>query len=91
VVPVALAALPGTSMPQEGTVCQSSPTVLASGPIARSGDAISIELHQPDSMPAAVPAVWATAPGSRRLDDRTNDHHARPLQRSVQRSHAATR
>src|SRR5215213_10478023 len=45
-----------------GTVCQSSPTVLASGPIARSGDAISIELHQPDSMPAAVPAVWATAP-----------------------------
>jgi hypothetical protein len=71
VVPVALAALPGTSMPQEGTVCQSSPTVLASGPIARSGDAISIELHQRDSMPAAfppsgrphqVPAVWTTAP-----------------------------
>jgi hypothetical protein len=43
-------------------VCQSSPTVLASGPIARSGDAISIDLHQPDSMPAAVRAVWATAP-----------------------------
>jgi hypothetical protein len=42
-------------------VCQSSPTVLASGPIARSGDAISIELHQPDSMPAAVRVVWATA------------------------------
>jgi hypothetical protein len=36
--------------------------VLAGGPIARSGDAISIELHQPDSMPAAVRAVWATAP-----------------------------
>jgi hypothetical protein len=29
-------------------------TVLASGPIVRSGDAISIELHQPESMPAAV-------------------------------------
>jgi hypothetical protein len=43
-------------------VCRSSPTVLASGPIARSGDAISIELHQPDSIPAAVRAVWATAP-----------------------------
>ena len=39
---------------------QSSPTVLASGPIARSRDAISIELHQPDS--AAVRIVWPTAP-----------------------------
>jgi hypothetical protein len=62
-------------------VGQSSPTVLASGPIARSGDAISIELHQPDSMPATVGVVWAT----------TNDHHTRPLQRSGQRSPAATR
>ena len=36
--------------------------MLASGPIAGSGDAISIELHQPDSMPAAVRVIWATAP-----------------------------
>ena len=41
---------------------QSSPTVLTRGPITRSGDAISIELHQSDSMPAAVRVVWATAP-----------------------------
>ena len=40
----------------------SSPTVLASGPITRSGDTISIELHKPDSMPAAVRIVWPTAP-----------------------------
>jgi hypothetical protein len=39
-------------------VGQSSPTVLTRGPITRSGDAISIELHQPDSMPAAVRVVW---------------------------------
>ena len=45
-----------------GTVGQSSPTVLTRGPITRRGDAISIELHQPDSMPAAVRVVWATAP-----------------------------
>jgi hypothetical protein len=43
-------------------VSPSSPTVLASGPITRSGDTISIELHQPDSMPAAVRIVWPTAP-----------------------------
>jgi len=36
-------------------------THLASGPITRSGDTISIELHQPDSMPAAVRIVWPTA------------------------------
>ena len=40
----------------------SSPTVLASGPITRSGDTLSIELHQPDSLPAAVRIVWPTAP-----------------------------
>jgi len=36
-------------------------THLASGPITRSGDTISIELHQPDSMLAAVRIVWPTA------------------------------
>lgn len=40
----------------------SSPTVLASGPITRSGDMLSIELIQPDSMPAAVRVVWPSAP-----------------------------
>jgi len=48
-------------MPQEARG-QSSPTVLASGPITGSGDAISIELHQPDSMPAAVRVASASAP-----------------------------
>jgi hypothetical protein len=44
-------------------VCPSSPTVLASGPITRSGDTISIELIQPNSMPAVVVRiVWPTAP-----------------------------
>ena len=43
-------------------------THLASGALTRSGDLISIELHQPDSMPAAVRV------------DRTNDHHTRPRQ-----------
>jgi hypothetical protein len=37
-------------------------THLASGPITRSGDIVSIELHQPDSMPAVVRIVWPTAP-----------------------------
>ena len=41
---------------------QSSPTVLASGPITRSGDTVTVELHQPDSMPAVVRIVWPTAP-----------------------------
>jgi hypothetical protein len=63
-------------------VGQSSPTVLASGPIVRSADAISIELHQPDSMPAAVRVVWATA---------ATVTTPAPLQRNGQRSHAATR
>ena len=35
--------------------------MLASGALTRSGDTISIELHQPDSMPAAVRIVWPTA------------------------------
>jgi hypothetical protein len=43
-------------------VSQSSPTVLASGPISRSGDTLSVELIQPDSMPAVVRIVWPTAP-----------------------------
>jgi hypothetical protein len=43
-------------------VSPSSPTVLASGPITRSGDMLSIELIQPDSMPAAVRVVWPSAP-----------------------------
>ena len=38
------------------------PHVLASGPIAGSGDAISIELHQPNSHACHGRAVWATAP-----------------------------
>jgi hypothetical protein len=37
-------------------------THLASGALTRSGDTISIELHQPDSMPAVVRIVWPTAP-----------------------------
>ena len=41
---------------------QSSPTVLASGPITRSGDTISIELHQPQDSPSFVMVVWP--PGS---------------------------
>jgi hypothetical protein len=43
-------------------VSQSSPTVLASGPITRPGDPITVELIQPDSMPAAVRIVWPAAP-----------------------------
>jgi hypothetical protein len=43
-------------------VSPSSPIVLASGQISRSGDAITIELIQPDSMPAVVRIVWPTAP-----------------------------
>ena len=45
-----------------GTVSQSSPTVLASGPITRSGDVVTVELIQPDSMPAAVRIVWPNGP-----------------------------
>jgi hypothetical protein len=43
-------------------VSQSSPTVLASGPITRSGDTISIELHQPLDSPSFVMVVWPTKP-----------------------------
>jgi hypothetical protein len=37
-------------------------THLASGPITRSGDTITVELIQPDAMPAVVRIVWPTAP-----------------------------
>jgi hypothetical protein len=37
-------------------------THLASGALNRSGDTITVELHQPDSMPAVVRIVWPTAP-----------------------------
>jgi hypothetical protein len=62
-------------------VSPSSPTILASGQLTRSGDTISVELIQPDSMPAAVRIVWPTAPTITTLT----------LQRSGQHSHASTR
>ena len=37
-------------------------THLASGALTRSGDTLSIELHQPETMPAVVRIVWPTAP-----------------------------
>ena len=40
----------------------SSPIVLASGALNRSGDTLTIELVQPDSMPAAVRIVWPPQP-----------------------------
>ena len=40
----------------------SLPIVLASGPITRSGDTLTVELVQPDSMPAAVRIVWPPQP-----------------------------
>jgi hypothetical protein len=43
-------------------VTQSSPIVLASRTINRSGDLVTVELIQRDSMPAAVRIVWPTAP-----------------------------
>jgi hypothetical protein len=43
-------------------VSQSSPVVLASGVITRAGDTLTIELIQPDSMPAMVRIVWPTKP-----------------------------
>jgi hypothetical protein len=43
-------------------VTQSSPIVLASRTINRSGDLVTVELIQPDPMPAAVRIVWPTAP-----------------------------
>jgi hypothetical protein len=43
-------------------VSPSSPTMLASGALNRAGDRLSIELIQPDSMPAMVRIVWPTKP-----------------------------
>ena len=40
----------------------SSPTVLASGALTRSGDTISIELHQPLDSPSFVTVVWPAKP-----------------------------
>jgi hypothetical protein len=37
-------------------------THLAGGALTCSGDTISIELYQPDSVPAVVRIVWPTAP-----------------------------
>ena len=37
-------------------------THLAGGPITRSGDTISIELHQPETSPSFVMVVWPTKP-----------------------------
>ena len=51
--------LPGASMPQGGTVSQSSPiTPLASGQINQSGDSITIELVEADETPAAIIVKW---------------------------------
>jgi len=36
--------------------------VLASGPLTRSGDTISVELHQPADSPSFVMVVWPTKP-----------------------------
>ena len=40
----------------------SSPTLLASGPITRSGDMFSIELHQALDSPSFVIVVWPAKP-----------------------------
>jgi hypothetical protein len=45
-----------------GTVSPSSPTVLASGPITRSGDQLRIELYQPETSPSFVMVVWLAKP-----------------------------
>jgi hypothetical protein len=37
-------------------------THLASGALTRSGDMLTVELIQPDSMPAAVRVVWPVKP-----------------------------
>jgi hypothetical protein len=39
-------------------VSPSSPTILASGALTRSGDQLSIELHQPLDHPSFVMVVW---------------------------------
>ena len=41
---------------------QSSPIVLASGALNRSGDRLSIELHQPVDSPGFVMVVWPVKP-----------------------------
>ena len=40
----------------------SSPVVLASGALTRSGDMLTVELIRPDSMPAVVRVVWPAKP-----------------------------
>ena len=40
----------------------SSPIVLASGQLTRSGDSLSIELHQPLGSPSFVMVVWPAKP-----------------------------
>ena len=40
----------------------SSPIVLASSALNRSGDTLTVELIQPDSMPAMVRIVWPVKP-----------------------------
>jgi hypothetical protein len=57
-------------------------THLASGALNRSGDTLTVELIQPDSIACR---------GPHRLACRGNDHHTRPLQRHSQYSHAAAR
>jgi hypothetical protein len=43
-------------------VSQSSPTVLASGPITRSDDVVTVELHQPLDSPSFVMVFWPAKP-----------------------------
>jgi hypothetical protein len=43
-------------------VSPSSPIVLASGALNRSGDRLSIELHQPETSPSFVMVVWPAKP-----------------------------
>jgi hypothetical protein len=43
-------------------VSPSSPVVLASGTLTRSGDVLTVELIRPDSMPAAVRIIWPAKP-----------------------------
>jgi hypothetical protein len=43
-------------------VTPSSPIVLASGPITRSGASLTVELHQPLDSPSFVMVVWPAKP-----------------------------
>jgi hypothetical protein len=43
-------------------VSQSSPTVLATGALNRSGDSLTVELHQPLDSPSFVMVVWPAKP-----------------------------